>query len=304
MALATTGTGVLAQAFPGKTVRLVIPFAVGGSSDSIARIVGPYLTERWKQQVLVDPHPGAATVIGTDFAAKSAPDGHTLLINSTQFVQSPATFAKLPYDPYTDIVPITRIIVSPLAITAHTSLPAKNIRELIALARARPGELNIGTAGNVLTTYLFTMLANVTIVPVPYKGAGPLVIDASGGHVPLAIGAVSSLQGAVRTGRVRILGVTSRSEAFPDAPLISKDVPGYDDDTWFALFGPRGMPKELVNRILDDVTAVLRIPEVRQRLLDLGGKPSGEPAEEFAERVRNDIAKWIKVARVAGLKPQ
>jgi len=303
-ALAAPGHGVFAQAFPGKVVRIAIPFPVGGSSDSIARIIGPYLTERWHQQVLVDPHPGAATVIGSDFVAKSAPDGHTLMINSTQFVQSPATFAKLPYDPYTDIVPITRIIISPLAITGHTSLPVKNIRELIALARARPGELNMGTAGNVLTTHLFSMLANVTIVPVPYKGAGPLMIDASGGHVTLAIGAVSSVQAAVRSGHVRLLGVTSHSAAFPDAPMIAKDVPGFDADTWFGLFAPHGISRELVTRIRDDVAAVLQIPDVRQRLLDIGGNPGGEPPEEFAERVRNDIAKWKKVAAAAGIKPQ
>lgn len=303
-ALGAACSCVFAQPFPGKAVRLVIPFAVGGSSDSTARIIGPHLTERWKQQVIVDPRPGAATVVGTDHVAKSVPDGHTLLINSTQYTQSPATFAKLPYDPYTDITPITRIIISPIAITGHPSLPAKNIRELIALARARPGELNMGTAGNVLTSYLFSMLANVKIVPVPYKGAGPLVIDASGGHVPLAIGAVSSLQGAVRAGRVRMLGVTSHSDAFPDVPVISKDLPGFDADTWFALFGPRGMSRELANRIRDDVAAVLQIPDVRQRLLDIGGNPSGEPVDEFAARVRNDIAKWVKVAKAAGLQPQ
>jgi tripartite-type tricarboxylate transporter receptor subunit TctC len=202
IALAVTDTGVLAQAFPGKTVRLVIPFAVGGSSDSIARIIGPYLTERWKQQVLVDPHPGAATVIGTDFAAKSAPDGHTLLINSTQFVQSPATFAKLPYDPYTDIVPITRIIVSPLAITAHTSLPAKNIREAGRACASPPRRAQYRHRRERSDHLPLYDARHVTIVPVPYKGAGPLVIDASGGHVPLAIGAVSSLQGA-RTHRAR-----------------------------------------------------------------------------------------------------
>lgn len=303
-ALAVPGHGVFAQAFPGKVVRIVIPFPVGGSSDANARIIGPYLTERWHQQVLVDPHPGAATVIGSDFVAKSAPDGHTLMINSTQFVQSPATFAKLPYDPYADIVPITRITISPQAITGHPSLPARNIRELIALARARPGELNMGTAGTVLTAHYFFLLAKVKIEVVPYKGAGPLMIDASGGHVHLAIGAVSSVQAAVRAGRVRLLGVSSPSVAFPEALIIAKDVPGFDADTWFALFGPRGMTKELVNRIRDDVAAVLQIPEVRQRLLDIGGQPSGEPPEEFAERVRNDIAKWKKVAAAAGIKPQ
>ncbi len=293
-----------AQAFPGKVVRLVIPFPVGGSSDANARIIGPHLTERWKQQVIVDPRPGAATVVGTDHVAKSAPDGHTLLINSTQFVQSPATFAKLPYDPLTDIVPITRLTISPQAIVAHPSLPAKNIRELVALARSRPGELNMGTAGTVLPSHYFFMLARVKMEIVPYKGAGPLMIDASGGHVPLAIGAVSSVQGAVRAGRVRMLGVTSPSTAFPDAPIIAKDVPGFDADTWFGLFAPRGTPRDLVRRIRDDVAAVLQIPDVRHRLIDIGGNPSGELPDEFATRVRTEIAKWQKVARTAGIQPQ
>jgi len=139
---------------------------------------------------------------------------------------------------------------------------------------------------------------------VPYKGAGPLMIDASGGHVPLALGAVSSVQAAVRSGRVRILGVTSHSPAFPDAPLISKDVPGYEDDTWFALFAPGGTPRDLVARIHQDLAAVLQIAEVRQRLLDIGGNPGGEPPDEFAARVRADIDKWKKVAQSAGVKPQ
>jgi tripartite-type tricarboxylate transporter receptor subunit TctC len=295
---------VFAQAFPGKMVRLVIPFPVGGSSDANARIVGPYLSERWKQQVVVDPRPGAASTVGTDHVAKSPPDGHTLLINSTQFTQSPALFAKLPYDPYTDLVPVTLLTLSPQAIVGHPSLPAKNIKELIALARARPGELNMGNAGNMLPTYLFAMLAKVKIENVPYKGAGPLMIDAMGGHVPLAIGAVSSVQAAVRSGRVRILGVSSPSTAFPDAPVIAKDVPGFDADTWFGLFAPRGTPRDLVTRIRDDIAAVLQIPEVRQRLLDIGGDPGGQTPDEFTTRVRTEIDKWKKVAVAAGLKPQ
>jgi putative tricarboxylic transport membrane protein len=303
-ALLAPAHAVFAQAFPGKIVRVVIPFPVGGSSDANLRIIGPHLTERWKQQVVVDPRPGAATVVGTDHVAKSAPDGHTLLINSTQFVQSPATFAKLPYDPHTDIVPITRITISPQAIVAHPSLPVKTVAELVAFARARPGALNMGTAGTVLPSHYFFMLAKVRMEIVPYKGAGPLMIDAMGGHVELAIGAVSSVQAAVRQGRVRMLGVTSPSSAFPDAPVIAKDVPGYDADTWFGLFAPGGVPREIVTRIRDDVAAVLQIPDVKQRLRDIGGEPSGEAQEEFATRVRSEIAKWKKVAAAAGIKPQ
>src|SRR5258706_6024506 len=295
---------VFAQAFPGKLVRFVIPFPVGGSSDANARIIIPPLTERWKQQILVEPRPGAATVVGTEYVAKTPPDGHTLLITSTQYPQIPALFAKLPYDPHTDLVPITLITLSPQAIVGHPSLPAKNIKELIALARARPGQLTMGNAGNALPTHLFTLLARVKIENVPYKGAGPLMIDAMGGHVELAIGAVSSVQAAVRAGRVRLLGISSHSAAFPDAPVIAKDVPGFDADTWFGLFAPGGTPRELVTRIRDDVAAVLQMPDVRQRLRDIGGEPGGQTPGEFAARVRSEIAQWQKVAVAAGIKPQ
>ncbi len=303
-ALLAPAHAVFAQAFPGKMVRMVIPFPVGGSSDANARIINPFLAERWKQQVVLDTRPGAATVIGTDHVAKSAHDGDTLLLTSTQFTQSPATFAKLPYDPYTDLVPITMVTIAPQAIVAHPSLPAKNIKELVALARAHPGELNMGTAGNILPTNLFTMLANVKIETVPYKGAGPLMIDAMGGHVTLAIGAVSSVQAAVRAGRVRMLGVSSPSAAFPEVRVISEDVPGFENDSWFGLFAPRGTPRDLVMRIRDDVAAVLQIPDVTQRIRAIGSEPGGQTPDEYAARVRNEIAKWLKVAKAAGLKPQ
>ena len=298
--------GVFAQAFPSKPIRLVIPFPVGGSSDANARIIIPPLIERWKQQILVDPRPGAATVIGTDYVAKSPPDGHTLLINSTQYVYSPTMVAKLPYDPYTDLVPVTLLTISPQAIVGHPSLPVKNAKELIALARARPGQLNMGTAGSVLPVHHFNTLAKVKIEIIPYKGAGPLMTDAMGGHVPLAIAAISSVQAAVRSGRVRIIGVCSLtpSATFPDAPVIAKDVPGYEAVAWFGLFAPRGTPRELVTRIRDDVAAVLQMPDVKQRLIDIGGEPSGATPDEFAARVNSEIAMWKKVAVRAGIKAQ
>ena len=292
------------QAFPGKLVRFVMPFAVGGSSDANGRIIVPPLVERWKQQIIIEPRPGAATVLGTDIVAKSPPDGHTLLLSSTQFSQSPAMFAKLPFDSLTDLMPITRITRSPQVIVAHPSLPANNIKELVALARTRPGQINMANAGTALPSHLFNMLAKVKIETVPYKGAGPMMIDAMGGHVHLAIGAVSSVQAAVRSGRVRMLGATSRSVAFPDVQVISNDVPGFDADTWFALFAPRGTPVDVVQRIRDDVAAVIQIPEIKQRLIDIGGEPSGEPSEEFAARIRAEIARWKQVAAAAGIKPQ
>jgi tripartite-type tricarboxylate transporter receptor subunit TctC len=303
-ALLAPAHAVLAQAFPGKMVRLVIPFPVGGSSDANARIIIPFLSERWKQQVIVESRPGAATIVGTDYVAKSPPDGHTLLLNSTQYPQSPALFAKLPYDPYTDLVPVTVVTTSPQAIISHPSLPAKNIKELIALARGH--SLSMGTTGNELTARYFNMLSKLNIVPVPYKGGAPLVIDVMGGHVELGIGGLITFQPQVRSGRVRLLGIASLTPSlvFPDAPLITKEVPGFDVLSWWGIFAPGNTPRDVVTRIRDDIAAVLQVPNVRERLLELGGEPGGETAEEFNARVRTEIARWIKVAKEAGIKPQ
>lgn len=287
-------------------MRLVVPFSAGGSTDATARIIAQPLIDRWKQQVLVDPRPGAATVIGSDLVAKSQPDGHTLLLTTTQYTFAPATFAKLPYDPHVDLVPVTLVVMSPLAIVAHPSLPVRNAKELIALARARPGDLNMGTTGGVLPMHYFNMLAKVKIEIVPYKGAGPLVIDLMGGHVPLGIATVTSVQAAVRSGRARMLGVSSLkpSATFPDAPVIANDVPGFEVVVWFGVFAPRGTPNDVITRIRNDVAAVLQMSDVKQRLLEIGSEPAGETHEEFTKRVRSEIATWRKVALAAGIKPQ
>ena len=295
---------VFAQPFPGKAVRLVIPLSAGSSTEAQARIISPLLTERWKQQIVIDPRPGAATVIGTDIVAKSPPDGHTLLLTSTQFTHVVALTAKLPYNPYNDLVPVTVITTSPQAIVAHPSLPVKNARELIALTRRSP--LNMGTTGNELTARYFNMLAKVNIVPVPYKGGAPLVIDVMGGHVELGIGGVITFQPQIRSGRVRLVGVASPTPSliFPDAPLIPPDVPGFDVLSWWGIFAPANTPREIVTRIRDDIAAVLQVQNVRDRLLDLGGEPGGETADEFNTRVRTEIARWLKVVKEAGIKPQ
>ena len=297
---------LLAQVFPAKPVRFVVPFFAGGSTDATARIIAPLLTDRWKQQVLVDPRPGAATVIGSDFVAKSQADGHTILLTTTQYTFAPATFARLPYDPHVDLVPVTLVAMSPLAIVAHPSLPVKNAKELIALARARPGELNIGTTGGVLPVHYFNMLAKVKIEIVPYKGAGPLVIDLMGGHMPLGIATVTSVQAAVRSGRARMLGVSSLkpSATFPDAPVIANDVPGFEVVIWFGVFAPRGTPTNAITRIRNDVAAALQNQNVKQRLLEIGSEPTEETHEEFTKRVRLEIARWHKVALAARIKPQ
>ena len=295
---------VLAQAFPGKPIRLVITFPVGSSTDAQARLIGPPLTERWKQQVVVEARAGAGGVVGAEFVAKSPPDGHTLLFTSIQYSYAPALFAKLPYDPLTDLIPIKIISFSPEAIVAHPSLPVKNIKELIALARVRP--LNMGTPGNELTTRYFNTRAKVNITPVSFKGGAPMMIDVMGGHVELGIAGTITLQGIIRSGRVRLLGIASSTPSliFPDAPLIPKDVPGFEILSWWGIFAPGNTPKDVVKRIHDDIAAVLQMPNVRERLLDIGGEPGGETMGDFAVHVRSEIARWQKVAQEAGIKPQ
>jgi tripartite-type tricarboxylate transporter receptor subunit TctC len=293
-----------AQAFPGKPIRLVITFPVGSSTDAQARLIGPPLTERWKQQVVVEARAGAAGVVGAEIVAKSPPDGHTLLFTSIQYSYAPALFAKLPYDPLTDLIPIKIISFSPEAIVAHPSLPVKNIKELIALARARP--LNMGTPGNELTTRYFNMRAKTNITPVSFKGGAPMMIDVMGGHVELGIAGLITLQGIIRSGRVRLLGIASPTPSliFPDAPLLTKEIPGFEILSWWGIFAPGNTPRDVVRRIHDDIVAVLQTPNVRERLLDIGGEPGGETMGDFAVHVRNEIARWQKVAQEAGIKPQ
>jgi tripartite-type tricarboxylate transporter receptor subunit TctC len=297
---------VLAQQFPEKVVRIVIPFSLGGSNDLTGRILLPHLMERWKQQVIIDPRVGAASTVGADHVAKSAPDGHTILFTSTQFAYAPSTFAKLPYDPLNDLVPVTLVSVSPQMIIAHPSLPANNPKELVALARSRPGELTIGNAGNPLPTLSFIMRSKTKMTPVPYKGAGPLQTDVMGGHVPLGMAAISSVMGTVKSGRAKVIGVCSkeRTPLYPEAAPMAEGAPGFEAIAWFGMFVPRGTPPAVVKRIRDDVAEVVKIPSVRDRLHEIGGEPSGMPTEQYASFVRAEIEKWNAVAKAAGITPQ
>jgi len=294
------------QAFPGKVVRIVIPFSLGGSNDLTARILLPHLAERWKQQVIIEPHVGAASTVGATHVARSAPDGHTILFTSTQFAYAPSTFAKLPYDPLNDLVPVTLVTVSPQMVIAHPSLPVNNPKQLVAFARSHPGQLSMGNAGNALPTYSFITLAKIKMTTVPYKGAGPLNIDVMGGHVPLGMAAISSVMGTVKSGRAKAIGVCSleRTPLYPEAPPMAEAAPGFEAVAWFGMFVPRGTPPAVVKRIRDDIAEVVQVPDVRKRLNDIGGEPSGMPSEEFARMVRSEIEKWNNVAKAAGIKPQ
>ncbi len=308
-ALAATAAGAVgAQGYPNKPVRIVIPFAPGGSTDANARIINEKLATLWGQPVIIESRPGANTIIGSEAVAKSAPDGYTLLLTSTAHVVNPSMYVKLPYDAHNDLVPVTIVSVSPFALVAASNLPVKSAKDVIAMLRAKPGSLSFGTSdsSSAFAGHLFNMLAKIDLQSVSYKGAGPLMTDLAGGHVPLGIAAVSSVQGQVRANRVRLLGVASLkpSPLFPDAPVIAQDLPGYEAIAWFGLFVPRGTPKEVINRIHRDVATVLKDGDVQKRFLDLGAEVGGQSPEEFGARVRADIELWARVAKAAGIKPE
>ncbi len=308
-AAALCPAALTAQTYPAKPLRFVIPFAPGGSSDANARIISERLAERLGQPVIIDSKPGANTIIGTDHVAKSPPDGYTVLLTSTAFVVNPVLYAKLPYDPMKDLTPVTIISFTPQAIVSHPDFPAKTTKELIALAKAQPGKISIGSAdsSSMLAGHLFCMLAGVDLQSVNYKGAGPLMIDVVGGHVSVGISGISSVQGQVRAGRAHLIGVaaTTPSTIFPNGPAIAQsDLPAFDVLAWFGVFAPSSTPKEILQRLHKDLVAVLQNADVRQRLLDIGAEPGGQTPEEFDARIRREIATWANVVKTAGIKPQ
>jgi len=307
--LSVGATLVRAEVFPSKPVRIIIPAGPGGSADKNARAIADKLSELWKQPVIVDLKPGANTLIGTDYVAKSAPDGYTLLMNSAAIVVNPSVYAKLPYDTLNDLVPVALVSTAPFAVVVHPSVPARSIKEFIALARTNPQLLSFGTAESraMLAGHQFNLLAKTQLQSIPYKGAGPLMNDLVAGHVPVSFSALSSVQAQVQAGRLRLLGVASskHSSLSPEAePIAANELPGFEAASWFGLFAPKGTPKSLAGKIHQDVAEVLRDPVVAKRFADMGAQPSGEGPEPFALRVRAEVESSAKVARAANIQPE
>ncbi len=296
-----------AQSFPNKPVRIVIPFAPGGSTDANARIIQDKLSAIWGQPVIIDAKPGANTQIGTDLVAKSPGDGHTLLLTSTAMVVNPSMYNKLPYDTLNDLVPITIVSVSPFALVTPVNSPYQSLKDVMtALRSSTPINFGVSDSSAMLAGHLLNMLAKTDMQPVSYKGAGPLMIDLAGGHVPLGIAAVSSVQGQVKGGRVRILGVgsTTPSSLFPQAQPIAQELPGYEAISWFGLLAPKGTPAEVVQKIQRDVAQVLKDPDVQQKIQGLGADPGGMPPAEFRARIQREIELWGRVAKAAKIQPE
>jgi tripartite-type tricarboxylate transporter receptor subunit TctC len=297
-----------AQEYPARTVRIVAPFSPGGATDALARLTAQKLGERWKQSVIVDNRPGAGGNIGAEHAARSAPDGYTLLVAGAPHAINMTLYRKLTYHLERDLVAVNRLASYASAIVVHPSLPVKSVKELIALARARPGELNYGSPGpgspNRLAIELFKTMAGVQMTHVPYKGgSGQMVGDLVAGEVQLAAMGLPPSIGYIRAGRLRAIAVTSttRSALMPEIPTVSEaGLPGFDVTSWYGVFAPGALPKALVARLNEDITAILGMPDMKERLGKLGAEPGAQSPEDFGRFVQTEIAKWARVVRESG----
>ena len=299
------------QAWPVRAVRIVVPSAPGGGADITARIIAPKLSEQLGQQVVVENRSGAGTMIGSEVVARAAPDGYTLLMGISTLAINPSMFRKVPYNALKDFAPISQVVSLPNVLVTHPSLPAKTVKELVAFARARPGQLNYASAGigtnPHLSMELFLTLTGLKMLHVPYKGAGPGIVDVVAGHVSVMTPSIISGLPHVKGGRLRVLGVTSakRAGGAPDIPTIAEaGVRGYEAVQWFGVLAPAGTSRELVARLHGEIVRLLQAADVRNRLFADGADPVGSSPEEFAAFLRAETAKWAKVVRDAGIQPE
>ncbi|MES2563435.1 MAG: tripartite tricarboxylate transporter substrate binding protein [Pseudomonadota bacterium] len=300
----------LAQIYPEKTVVMVAPFPAGGSVDLVARAIAQHMSDAWKQPVIVSNRPGASGNIGAEAVARAAPDGYTILMGTTALAGSPAIYPKLSYDLLRDLAPVSLVVTMMNVLVVHPSLPARNVKELLALAKAQLGTLNSASAGvgssNHLALVLFNMMSGANILHIPYKGAAPAVADVMGGHVAMTFGPIAAALPPVRSHRLRALGVTAmrRSAELPDVPTISEaGVSGYEAAGWNALLAPRATPRDIVIKINAAVADALRSPRVKEILATSGADAVGGSPEELGRFLQSEISKWSKVVRAAGIKP-
>ena len=308
---AVVAAGACAQDYPNKPVRIVVPFAPGGGTDLSARIVAQKLTESLGANFVVDNRPGAAGIVGTEAVAKSKPDGYALLVVSSSHAMNPAMYSKLPYDTARDFVPVSLLLSGPTLVVAHPSLPAKNARELIALAKARPGVLTFASAGHGTPPHmageLFKSLAKIDILHIPYKGNGPAYTDLMAGQVSLMFPNIATSLPYVKTGRMRAIGVGSkqRSQIAPEIPTVHESgLPGYEMGSWFGLLAPAGTPAAVITRLQQEITKIFKMSDVREKLFAQGVEPVGSTPQEFASFLQNETTVWAKVIKSSGLKPE
>lgn len=301
----------VAQQYPVKTIRMIVPFAPGGNTDIIARIVAPKMGEDLGQQIVIDNRGGAGSIIGTEMAAKAPPDGYTLLMVSAAHVINPAMVKKLPYDSIRDFSAISMVADVPTAFVVHPSLPVKTVKDLVALARKRPGELNYSTSGRGtvghLSAELLCAMEKIKLIHVPYKGAAPALVDVVAGQIHMQFASMPAAIQHVRSGRLRMIGQTGekRSPAAPDTPtMIESGLEGFVVSSGFGMFGPANTPKPIVDRVHAALKKTLSLPDINKQLADQGADPVGSTPAEYDAFNRSEITKWIKVAKEAGIQPE
>lgn len=300
---------VYAQAYPSKTIRVVVPFTPGGSTDVLTRIVAQKMTEALGQQVIIDNRPGANTIVGTELVTKAAPDGYTLLMTiDATVVINPHAYSKLPFDPLQDLAPVTKVAALPLIVVAHPSLPFNNAREFISFAKANPG-LSYSSSGYASTAHLTLVLLGERIgasfTHVAYKGGGQAVIDALAGFVPLFVTAVPTVSQYLKSKKLKPVAFTSlkRHHSLPDVQTFAEvGVKGYDVSIWYGMFAPAGTPQPIISRLRDEVAKVVANPEQRERMAALGADPVGSTPEQLAADIKTDYARWGKIIRQGGIK--
>jgi tripartite-type tricarboxylate transporter receptor subunit TctC len=295
--------------YPAKPVRLVVGQAPGGATDVIARLVSPKLSEQMGQTVLVENRTGAAGSIGAAFVAKSAPDGYNLLVISSSYAINPSLYTDLPFDPVKDLLPVSLIAEAPFLLAVHPSMPVRSVKELVSFAKAKPGALNFASGGNGssghLAGELFKYLAKVSIVHVPYKGAGPALVDVIAGQVHMTFGSVLSSLGHVKSGRLRALGVTgsTRSSVMADLPTIAEaGVQGYQTTTWYGLMAPTNTPVAIVNRLSEEMKKAIEAPDVKSRILTDGADPRGSSPKQFQTHLASEMKRASEIIKRAGIK--
>jgi tripartite-type tricarboxylate transporter receptor subunit TctC len=298
----------IAQAYPTKPIRLIVPFPPGGLADIVARTLAQKLTETFKQTVVVDNRSGGGGTIGSEAAVRATPDGYTMILVGGSYAAN-AALLTLPYDPVSDVAPIALIGESGFIVTLHPSIPVKSIKELIAYDKANPGKLNYGSAGTGgsihLATELFNQLASTRMMHVPYKGAGPALNDLLGGQIQLLIGTMPQMIPQLKSNRVRGIAVTTpkRSNAVPDIPTAGETVPGYEALNWSAVLGPKAVARDIVARWNSEINRILQLPDVKARMAGDGMEPAGGSPERLRDVLKRDIAKWQKVVKIANIKP-
>ena len=306
--LGSAAGGASAQAYPAKQIRFVVPYTPGGALDIVARRLGAQMTASWGQPVIIDNRPGAGANIGSEIAARAAPDGYTILMGGIANAINPALYKNMTYDPVRDFEAVSLVASVPGIVVAHPSLPVRSVKELISLARARPGQLSYASTGSGgahhLAAELFSRMAGIKMVHIPYKGASPALNDVLGGQVPLMFGNLVSVLPHVKAGKLTGLAVSSRTRTAvaPALPTVAETLPGFEYGSWMGVVAPAGTPREIVVRLNREITRILKSPEMLERLAGEGADVIASTPEEFSNYMKQEVAKWAKVVRESGVR--